>query len=521
MSAPQSNKRHASSAHDNEPIKKKGRPSKSELAANTPENAINRIQARRMLTENSPLRCEGDDLDGYYRDLLLQVDAQWDPEDDEAIDEEWDQSAQKANPMVFKPAQHGSLLTLFKVCLRLYQTTPITILSPYHRLWYQPVSPNGMGNKWVYSKLFCDDLTALMVHPVWEANTGLLVTALAWTVICRLDDRRLWGGSLNRPCPALDSVYEQVQRCSEKSQALPSSYHDMHTAARERASQRGESTSEWSDLFLSIGELASQQTAAEPDDDFQSPFGFPVLPVTLSDLRLLTEAVDATNLGSECNYSVKDALMGWNAEVSGQHLPGMKQLPLVFEISWKNIFRYLKISRRGAQSHAADASRSHSEGSVSEQNTLLQRDPIASPGLHPASEEGDDIEGGFDGSYENEFGGYLPATDDSEAFSHESTVPERSELPVHASHRENELLSEISELRKESRELREGQRRQDDLMLTMQTQLDNMQSELRQIKQSVQAPTPSQNNQQSTMFFGKPNTASQSVLDEPDLWWQL
>ncbi|KAJ9419676.1 hypothetical protein FOXG_07038 [Fusarium oxysporum f. sp. lycopersici 4287] len=460
-----------------------------------------------MLTENPP-------LDGSYRDLLLQVDAQWDPEDDEAIDEEWDQSAQKANSMVFKPAQHGSLLTLFKVCLRLYQTTPITILSPYHRLCYQPVSSNGMGNKWVYSKLFCDDLTALMVHPVWEANTGLLVAALAWTVICRLDDRRLWGGSLNKSCPALDSVYEQVQRCSENGQALPSSYHDMHKSARERASQRGESTSEWSDLFLNVGELASQQTAAEPDDDFQSPFGFPVLPVTLSDLRLLTEAVDATNLRPECNYSVKDALMGWNAEVSGQNLPGMKQLPLVFEISWKNVFRHLKISGRGAQSHAVDASRSHSEGAVSEQNTLLQRDLIASPGLPPASEEEDEVEGGFDGSYENEFGGYLPATDGSEAFSHESAVPERVELPIHTSHRERELLSEISELRKEIRELREGQRRQDDLMLTMQ-------SKLRQIKQSIQAPTPSQSNLPFTMPFGKPNTASESVLDEPDLWWQL
>ncbi|KAG5752330.1 hypothetical protein H9Q70_005034 [Fusarium xylarioides] len=213
MSAQRSNKRRAPAAHQDEPGKqKKGRPSKSNRVANIPEAAINRIQARRMLAESPLPRSQGDDLAGYYHDrIAVEMNGQWEPEDDEAVDEEWDQFAETAKlPDFTTSTRHGSLLTLFKVCLRLYQTTPIILLSLRYHLQYHAVSINGMGHDWVFSKLFCDDLTALMVHPVWEANKELLATALAWTVIYRLDDRRPWGGSLEKPCPALESIYEQV-----------------------------------------------------------------------------------------------------------------------------------------------------------------------------------------------------------------------------------------------------------------------------------------------------------------------
>ncbi|RKL47882.1 hypothetical protein BFJ70_g2249 [Fusarium oxysporum] len=143
-------------------------------------------------------------------------------------------------------------------------------------------------------------------------------------------------------------------------------------------------------------------------------------------------------------------------------------------------------------------------------------------------EDDDDMTGTVDDGANIDFGEFLPqATNESDEFRPRGpTLAESLPLrppasPIYISLRERELLSEISELRKEVRELREGQRRQDDLMLTMQTQLDSMQSELRQIKQSIQAPTPSQSNRPFTMPFGKPNTASESVLDEPGLWWQL
>jgi hypothetical protein len=58
-------------------------------------------------------------------------------------------------------------------------------------------------------------------------------------------------------------------------------------------------------------------------------------------------------------------------------------------------------------------------------------------------------------------------------------------------------------------------------MITMQTQLESMQSELRELSQRNQAFNPPQNNQQSTILFNKPATESESILDAPDLWDRL
>ncbi|PCD30400.1 hypothetical protein AU210_010082 [Fusarium oxysporum f. sp. radicis-cucumerinum] len=494
MSAPRFNKRHASSAHENEPINKKGRPSKSELAANTAQNPINRIEARKMLSEAPPLRCTDDDLNEYYRQCVSwTVDVQWGPEDDDAIAGEWDRSAQKANSMMFDSAQHASLLALFKACLRLFQTTPIAILSPYYGLRYQPVSHN-QGNKWVYSKLFCDELTALLVHPFWEGNTDLLATALGWTVICRLDDRRLWEGRLDMPWTALHSVFKQVDHCRERGQDLPSSYHDMHKLEREFVSERCELPGEWSDLFFEIGELASQETAAEPEGEFLGLLGLPVLPVTIYDLRLLTVALNSTELRPGWNYSVNEALQGWNAELSGQELPGIKELPLIFEIAWKSVLRHVRL--------------------------LKQINGSESSSLSIDDEGDDDMTDSLDAGANFDSGEFLPqATNGSEELrpcrpALAELLPLRPPtLPIYTSVREQKILPELLELRKGNRKLQEGQKEleelfdmgakrqneviaqtrnlilqgqkeQKELMLNMQKQLDSMQSDLSELRQA-------------------------------------
>ncbi|KAL5598133.1 hypothetical protein FOBRF1_011926 [Fusarium oxysporum] len=540
MNNAQRNKRRASGRQEDEPAKKKGRPSKADLTSQVPSDAIHRVKARRMLEKYSPLRDTGDDLDGYYRELVSwHVDAQWGPEDDDAIAVEWDQSPQKANSLVFKPAQHGSLLTLFKVCLRLYKTTPITILSPYHSLRYHPVSPNGMGNKWVYSKSFCDELTALIVHPFWESDADLFATALQWTVICRLDDRRLWSGRLNKPCTALDSVYEEVQRCYEHNEALSCSYHEMHASERELILERGESPGEWSDLFYRIGELASKVTAAKPDDEFLRLLGLPVLPVTISDLRLLNEALSSTELRPEWNYTVEEALQGWNAEVSGQELPGMKKLPLVFEIAWKSVLRYVRLVKRinGSESSSPFSDdeddqgppvsvHTHvSEDNESEPKTIprsrkLRRRQVADeesdgedefiPHFSPRSHyEGNGEDDGMGGNLEGNLGLDQPPEDPAQSTSgldvlpaHGATLSSRTSLgrpapSVYPSFHEMQMASDISALKKTNTELykllRDGQREQKELMLNMQKQLESMQSELSELRQAKEAPNRGDN----------------------------
>ncbi|EXL47972.1 hypothetical protein FOCG_10478 [Fusarium oxysporum f. sp. radicis-lycopersici 26381] len=65
-------------------------------------------------------------------------------------------------------------------------------LSYFFRLRYQPVSTNGMANQVLYSVLFSNELSKIMVHPWWEQDPDLLALGLRWTAICRLDDRRCW-----------------------------------------------------------------------------------------------------------------------------------------------------------------------------------------------------------------------------------------------------------------------------------------------------------------------------------------
>ncbi|CCT70937.1 uncharacterized protein FFUJ_09036 [Fusarium fujikuroi IMI 58289] len=539
MSDAQRKNRRASSRHEDEPAaKRKGRPKKADQTSQAPSTAMSRVQARRMVAENPNLQYTGDDLDAYYRELVSwHVDGPWDPEDDDAIDEEWEQSPQKANSK-FTPSQHSSFLTMFKVCLRLFKSTPVAIFSPYHSLRYCSLAPNGYGNEWIYTRPFCDSFTDIMEHPFWESNTDLLATALQWTVICRLDDRRLWSGRLDKPCPALDSVYAEVQRCHEQKVELSCSYHEMHVSERERILERGESPGEWSDLFYQIGELASEHTATKPKPAFTELLGLKVLPVTIHDLKLLTDALDSTDLRPEWNYSVDEATKGWSAEVSGQDLPTMKKLPLVFEIAWKSVFRYVRLVKRKLASdsspplgddedqdsqgsvhprddedqdlqgsiHTSDGQDNESEPEIAHRPRTLRRRqvvdddydredefiPHSSPGINHEGTGEDDF---MDCHLELDFGLDLPPDDAAQSTSgadvllaHGPTLSSRqslrpSEPPVHGSFHEEQMSTEISSLKEENAKLyklvQEGQKQQMELILNMKEEQNQQMLDMR------------------------------------------
>ncbi|KAG5752329.1 hypothetical protein H9Q70_005033 [Fusarium xylarioides] len=250
----------------------------------------------------------------------------------------------------------------------------------------------------------------------------------------------------------------------------------MHKSARERASQRGELTSKWSDLFMKIGEVARGEPADEPDepnDDFRNLFGSPVLPVTLWDLRHLTDAVDATALGPDCDYSVDDALIGWNAEASGQSLPERKQLPLVFEISWKQL---------------------EDTDSESERSTVSRQGSFLSSRLRPAGDDGSEIGDTFDDNFEEEAepnNGYSPTTpalwvSARDGFDIPEALPQQPSTTSPGNlHQNSRLLMEISELRRENRELQNGQQRLYKLMEESQKQhnesMASIQAQLREL----------------------------------------
>ncbi|KAF5644468.1 hypothetical protein F52700_2467 [Fusarium sp. NRRL 52700] len=543
MSEAQSNKRRAAGPHDDEPAKTKGRLSKAVLASQVPSVAMNRVQARRLLEEHpkleEPSEASSNDLDAFYREhISWHVKSQWGPEDDDAVEEEWERSPQKA-VSTFNKSQHGALLAMFKVCMRLYRSTPIEIFSPYHSLRYYPASNSRLGNVWVYNKSFCDEFKALMVHPIWEGDTDLLTTALQWTVICRMRDDRIWLGSAHKRCPALGHVYKEVRRCHKDEVALPCSYHEMHVSERQRILEAGESPGEWSDLFYQIGELASNNPATEADDECLQLLGLPVLPVTIQDLRLLTEALNSTNLRPEWNYSVEEALKGWKVEAFGKKLPDMDSLSLVFEIAWKDVFRYVRVTKRdgGADRnpprsiHAHVGEENESEPKRVQRTRKLRRrqsndesdkEQETIPRPNAESHHGDNEDGAVMGeSWEGDL--------DVESFPKDPTqrtsgidvllsrgpTPSSKRLParptpsVYPSFHEQQMASEISALKEQNAKLckqntklyeqntklyelavksQQEQKEQREIIVSMNTQLDSVQCQLKELRQTEEAP---------------------------------
>ncbi|KAF5643746.1 uncharacterized protein FTJAE_3044 [Fusarium tjaetaba] len=563
MSDARSSERRAPSRHEDEPpAKRKGRPRKADQTSQGPSTAMNRVQARRLVKKYPALKKTGDDVDAFYREIISwRVDSGWDAEDDEAIDAQWERCGQRANSMGgFKKSQHSALLTMFKVCLRLFKSTPIQILSPYHSLRYYPVSNNGCGNRWIYNKTFCDDFTALMVHPFWESDTDLFATALQWTVICRLGDDRLWTGRLNKPCPALDYVYSEVERCDEAQVSLPCSYHEMHVSERDRILERGESPGEWSDLFFQIGDLASKQTEAKPKEDFLSMLGLPVLPVSIRDLSLLTAALDSTELGPQWNYSVKEASQAWKAEKSGAELPAMKDLPLVYEIAWKSVFRHVRVVNRTSESdsslpsrddediasqdsvHTRDGEDNESEPEIAHQPRGLRRRQIVEDDSEredefipqpPERNDEDDFTGD---DLEDDFGFDMPPEESPQSTSRLNVLrsrgpvlsslrsPRRRAPSVYPSFQEEEMASEIRSLKQENAKLYklvlDGQKEQRDFMLNVKTQLDSVQSELSELRKAKEAPTRDDNVQGQEESPSPPQvtaTVSDIAPQSPDL----
>ncbi|RKL47052.1 hypothetical protein BFJ72_g2789 [Fusarium proliferatum] len=347
MSDTRGNKRRASNSHPDEPVKKRGRPSKAVLATKVPEGSVSRRQAQAMLSRHLPLRYASAQEAAFYEDLVDRpAGHDWTEEDKAEADEEWDRSELKKASERLNTPQHASLFLLFKISLRLYRMTPIELFSPLGGMRYQAVSKNPQWNEWIMSGTFCDLLSALMVHPCWEENLDFLSLALKWTVTCRLDPFLAFSCHANVACSVLERILAKVKGSLNK--RLSVSYHEMHKTERERASERGTPISTLSDILFKIGEAVPKETAKKPmvHPKYDTMFGYPVLPVTVWDLKVLTGVVDSMKFKPEWNYSAKEALSAWKLVIAGPESPAQERLTDIYMYTFKGIFRRLRLERR-------------------------------------------------------------------------------------------------------------------------------------------------------------------------------
>ncbi|KAF4443978.1 hypothetical protein F53441_11273 [Fusarium austroafricanum] len=417
--ASQSNKRGAGPHEDEAPSKRgPGRPKNSDHGSEFPEGSIQRRLARSLLNQNPVLTYKTKEAWVKATSHPMDSEVSSTGEDEEAIEREW-QTLNAKPPRGFKSNQHNPFLNLFKVCMRLYQTTPVALFSPIFRLRYHSLSRRSNDNPWIYSNNFCNTLTSILVHPCWGTDRDWVIIALTWTVICRLDDRKPWiyesEGFNPEDCPVLKRVFRYIGKIEDGGQ-LSVSYHELHTIAREAVAEKGRGKpSDLSNLLYRIGELVPQERGPKPENNPESRVlhGATVYPVSGWDLKVVIKAIDSTAF-SHCNLSVEDALKAWKLEFGNKETPTIHDLPWVFESSHKAVLRHMRANGLGSsfesrQEGQASSEPPHNEeeeeeGQASsdssdrqEEDAASQVDPHLPRPTQSSSDEGRDTDAGNHG----------------------------------------------------------------------------------------------------------------------------
>ncbi|KAF5543369.1 hypothetical protein FNAPI_9691 [Fusarium napiforme] len=326
-------KRVATSAPQDEPPSK--RADIDEEDDSPSEEAI--AHAKHLFDRRSPVT--GSTPAEIVRKITLPIPEGWSDDDEAVISGYWDASSAKTHSAKINQGRHAPLLALFKTSIRVVGLAPITMISPIHCLRHQPVSRDNSGIESIYSHTVSALLTSLVVHPGFGRNRHHIIWALQYGVMCRLDDRLAWPHEQYRGyCPALGLVSQRIGNSE-----APESIHAMHKSARDEVIAHGDrNPNPWSDFLYHLGETVASHRSSRPPvvREFRKYGDFDVLPVTLWDLQTLEKAVDTMEWPDEdMRYPVSEAWEAWKDVRKGRDVPSIKQLPEMFELLHKDIYR--------------------------------------------------------------------------------------------------------------------------------------------------------------------------------------
>ncbi|RSL55671.1 hypothetical protein CEP54_009263 [Fusarium duplospermum] len=243
----------------------------------------------RRFEEGRPPVLEGD-LDALIGPDQPTFTDLWTQADERALD--WESSAEKAD-FASIDDHHPSLLSTWKISLRLFRCSPFDLLSPLRGLCYQRPSGNlDEPQQTLWEEEFCEELCRVMTHSIWRGDAHILAMILQYTVICRTDDRRVWdmpagiagGGPLSR-----------LEANLKESQApLPCSVHEMHMAARDDVGASGPHPSVLSHVMAHIGLLTENMdpSPGPRPDPITEYRGLNIYRVKIEDLYMIRAAID-------------------------------------------------------------------------------------------------------------------------------------------------------------------------------------------------------------------------------------
>ncbi|KAJ4206469.1 hypothetical protein NW759_014255 [Fusarium solani] len=320
--------------HSSSPIPAKkvpGRPGKNATAA----LSKNSLKATRSFLEKYRPPVREEDVDKLVGPTAPPLNDKWTQQDEDAMMAEWDASPEK---VVYASINgpNGVIATMWKVCLRVLRRSPLDVISPLEGLSYQPLAAASQAGMW--SREFCNRLTALIAYPLWRGSPRRLVIALQYAVICRTDDRRPWKPWYD--CPALINLGQSMDQVEDSE--LPQSVHRMHKNARASAAKAGDEPSTLSDLLVSIHRTVQGWNFDRVPESVTSHKGLDVYSVNVHDLKVLGAAID-----SHSSFSTDEAYQVFKiAKGSGVEIPKASQLREFYERASRHQLRRIMMTQR-------------------------------------------------------------------------------------------------------------------------------------------------------------------------------
>ncbi|KAF5571340.1 hypothetical protein FPHYL_516 [Fusarium phyllophilum] len=244
----------------------------------------------------------------------------------------FDASQSKVDFEMFRPKEGtnnptiNDFRSLWKVCLRVFEWSPVLLISPLNGLKYRSVatkaqqsthgpessepaddadqsdnpqdperSQSSKGKRpsgAIFSPDFSRILTALIVHPCWEGDVVLFILALQFTVKCRVDNREPWPRhDLLFRVSGLMTLRSMFDDPDRKPVRIAEMFNTVYN------SQAEDNRSTFSRFLHFLGD----QVKSTPNDvsQPQAYLGVDALPVTLKDLKFLTAAVTKFDWGMD------------------------------------------------------------------------------------------------------------------------------------------------------------------------------------------------------------------------------
>ncbi|KAK3350240.1 hypothetical protein B0T25DRAFT_633424 [Lasiosphaeria hispida] len=231
----------------------------------------------------------------------LPLSDHWTAADARRVEKAWKKSPNRERYL--QVPKNMEVLRLYKTSLRLMRCLPDDILSEDLFLKYndsqnrlfkvsKPNSPGVTTTKQskIWTPGFCNELSELLLHPMWKYSCLRLATALQYTVISVTDDRRPWRTTGTPGWDPFPRLLQDASRDEQQGRPLA----EIRQALAERSAREDpclEQESDWNNLFSMI-ELEARRLRKKETKPSKPADGL-LYVVHLKHLKVLRRALDS------------------------------------------------------------------------------------------------------------------------------------------------------------------------------------------------------------------------------------